>query len=94
VQQLTRLFQQLDVNRDGELSFEELKGGLEKEGLKVADIKALMDRMDADHNGKVNYTEFLAGFAGEGQFSEEGIRRAFDLLDRDGNGSVSKQELL
>lgn len=52
------------MNRDGELSFEELKQGLVKEGLKVADIKALMDRMDTDHNGKVNYTEFLAGFAG------------------------------
>ena len=62
--------------------------------MKPADVKALMDRMDADHNGKVNYSEFIAGFAGEGQFSEEGIRRAFEMLDRDGNGSVSKQELL
>jgi Ca2+-binding EF-hand superfamily protein len=56
VQQLTRLFQQMDINRDGELSFDELKRGLEKEGMKPADVKALMDRMDADHNGKVNYS--------------------------------------
>jgi calcium-dependent protein kinase len=69
VEKLTRMFQQIDVNRDGEISFDELRKGLEKEGMKYAEIKALMDNLDADHNGKVNYTEFLAGFSGEGLFT-------------------------
>jgi Ca2+-binding EF-hand superfamily protein len=84
----------MDVDRDGELSYEELKRGLEREGLRGPEIKALTESMDADHNGKVNYSEFLAGFGGESQFTEEGIRRAFEMLDADGNGVVSKEELL
>lgn len=47
-----------------------------------------MDNLDSDHNGKVNYTEFLAGFSGDGLFTEDNIRRAFEMLDLDGNGVV------
>jgi Ca2+-binding EF-hand superfamily protein len=29
-----------------------------------------MDSMDADHNGKINYTEFVASSSGEALFDE------------------------
>jgi Ca2+-binding EF-hand superfamily protein len=50
------MFNQIDINKDGEITFDEMKRSLEKEGMKYSDIKILMDSIDTDHNGKINYT--------------------------------------
>ena len=71
-----------------------MKSALTKEGLNYAEVRRLMDSIDTDHNGKINYTEFLAGASGDTLFDEKGIKQAFSLLDRDGNGVVERQELI
>ena len=53
-----------------------------------------MNTIDSNHNNRINYTEFLASVAGDHLFTEEGIRKAFRILDRDGNGQVERRELL
>jgi|JI8StandDraft_1071087.scaffolds.fasta_scaffold1595675_1 hypothetical protein len=35
---------------------EELKQALNKEGLGYAELRRVMDSIDTDHNGKINYT--------------------------------------
>lgn len=50
------MFKQIDLNKDGEISMEELKQALSKEGLGYAELKRIMDSIDTDHNGKINYT--------------------------------------
>lgn len=35
---------------------EELKQCLNKEGLGYAELRRIMDSIDTDHNGKINYT--------------------------------------
>lgn len=93
VQQLTNMFRQLDLNRDGQISMEELKQCLNKEGLGYAELRRIMDSIDTDHNGKINYTQFLASASGNNLFDEKNIRRAFNMLDIDGNGFVQREEL-
>eukprot|EP01028_Stygiella_incarcerata_P005960 TRINITY_DN2459_c0_g1_i1.p1 TRINITY_DN2459_c0_g1~~TRINITY_DN2459_c0_g1_i1.p1 ORF type:complete len:1822 (-),score=519.58 TRINITY_DN2459_c0_g1_i1:603-6068(-) len=54
------LFLAFDVNRDGVVSPEELRQGLEGAGVVMSDYEfgKLVERFDADGNGAVDYTEF------------------------------------
>jgi Ca2+-binding EF-hand superfamily protein len=49
---------------------------------------------DTNKNGKINYTEFLAAtIEAHGHISEDRIAEAFDRLDADGTGYISKADL-
>lgn len=68
---------------------------LSEYGLKSFQIEKIMDSMDSDHNGRINYTEFVAGSSGQTIFQQQqNILKAFKMLDFDGDGVVSKQELI
>ncbi len=56
------LFKQIDINHDGFITTKELKACLDKqkERTTVEEIEKLMNFIDTDHNGKINYTEFIA----------------------------------
>ncbi len=62
VQRLGELFRKIDINHDGFISIDELKTALSDETawVELKDLKALMDSIDVDKNGRINYTEFLA----------------------------------
>ena len=73
---LGSLFKKMDINGDGQLTFDELKTGLYiyiyiyiiyssialsgRKEFKEQDIKNLMSSMDTDGSGAINYTEFIA----------------------------------
>ena len=53
-----------------------------------------MKAADANGDGKIDYTEFVAAaMKKETMLTNKNIRSAFNLLDVDGNGSISKEEL-
>ena len=53
-----------------------------------------MDAIDTDKNGQINYTEFIASYTDEKQlFKKENILTLFQSIDKDGNGTVDKNEL-
>mmetsp|Transcript_71237 Transcript_71237/g.202068 ORF Transcript_71237/g.202068 Transcript_71237/m.202068 type:complete len:523 (+) Transcript_71237:87-1655(+) len=93
---LRGVFQALDRNQDGLLSGRELKEGLLKAGLESipADLMRILDDVDADGSGIVDYTEFLAATLDEQLYAQEDVCwSAFRLLDRDGDGKLSQDEL-
>lgn len=62
--------------------------------LELKDLRALMDSIDVDKNGRINYTEFLASsLAKEDLFKTSNILKLFKLLDKDGNGEIDREEL-
>lgn len=62
VENLNTLFKQIDLNHDGEISMEELRFALkdEKNQPTIKELAAVMESIDTDKNGRINYTEFLA----------------------------------
>ena len=52
----------LDKNKDGTLTLEEMKEGIEelKQSSIDIDIEEIYKSIDTEHSGKIDYTEFLA----------------------------------
>merc|ERR1719171_3343976 len=55
--------------------------------------RAVMDAADIRKDGVISFEEFCAAVGPIYEHSELALRRAFDLFDRDGNGSIDRQEL-
>lgn len=84
----------LDVNGDGSLSMDELEKGLSKQknGKKILD---LLRAADTDGSGDINYTEFIAATLDKNIFMNETyLKQAFDMFDKDGNGTIDNEEVL
>eukprot|EP00913_Durusdinium_trenchii_P029301 g27468.t1 len=73
IKKLREAFTSLDKNGDGLLTHSELKDGLGKAGLKEIppDLAAIMDGVDADGSGVIDYTEFLAATLDRQQYMKE-----------------------
>ena len=54
----------------------------------------MLKAADTDGSGEIDYTEFLAATIDERIYlREDYLRNAFNMFDKDHNGSISKQEL-
>ena len=61
----------------------------------MKELKQLMDSIDVDGNGKINYTEFLASSLEKDElFKMENLKKMFKLLDKDGNGLIEQSTIL
>ncbi|KAK6170330.1 hypothetical protein SNE40_018744 [Patella caerulea] len=90
-------FTLFDKNGDGKVTTKELGTVLISLGQNPTDaeLKNIIDEVDADGNGTIDFSEFLAMMIRrlndiEG---EEEIREAFRVFDQDGNGFISAAEL-
>ncbi|KAG2424379.1 hypothetical protein HXX76_014588 [Chlamydomonas incerta] len=98
---LQDLFNELDTDGSGAISFEELSSGLRRQGYVLADneIENLMRRVDSDHNGTVDLSEFIATLLDWDQVQSDQnwqtyLDHAFRKMDHDGDGYISLDELL
>lgn len=95
--ELRKIFQQLDVNNDGRLSFNEIVEGFRKIGTSLnpeQDAKKVFERVDFDANGFISYEEFLSATANFNIIlCENKIELAFKAFDKNGDGSISSSEL-
>ena len=110
---LKKMFQDLDKDKDGKLSTEEVKMGLEtlmhSEEKKKSDAvakkvlcskhppdeyKKLVESMDRNGDGEITWDEFVAASIDKiALLNKHNIRAAFNVLDENGDGKISREEL-
>lgn len=97
IQNLRNAFTIIDVNGDGQLTIEELKLGLTKIpgiNLNLDDLGKAMTMIDTNQNGLIDYTEFIAACLHSYNYLKEShLRSAFSYFDKDGSGTISREEL-
>merc|ERR1712176_1050598 len=96
IKALRDIFMQLDGNGDGKLTVNEMKEGIQKAGLKEIpqDLQQIMEDVDSDGSGVIDYTEFLAATLDKRVYMKEDVCwSAFRVFDRNGDGKISPEEL-
>lgn len=77
---------------DGEINRRALKGKLRlRSSLDAAD---LLEGVDSSCDGTLSFSEWLAAASRYDHFSSDGAQRAFDTLDSDRDGLISRKDLL
>lgn len=87
-------FKEMDRDKDGKLHKDELKEFFSRlDTVDSEKIGEVMDSVDADKNGFIDYTEFLAVCLNAAHLEEHYIKEAFDFFDKDGNGEITLEEM-
>ncbi|KAJ6411963.1 hypothetical protein OIU84_005098 [Salix udensis] len=93
---LKQMFNNMDTDRSGTITYEELKSGLSRLGSKLTEveIKQLMDGADVDKSGTIDYVEFITATMHRHRLEkEENLYKAFQYFDKDNNGFITRDEL-
>ncbi|KAI7748342.1 hypothetical protein M8C21_027484 [Ambrosia artemisiifolia] len=93
---LKQMFQMLDADNSGQITFEELKAGLKRVGanLRESEIYDLMQAADVDNSGTIDYGEFVAATLHLNKIEKEDhLFAAFSYFDKDGSGYITADEL-
>jgi len=90
-----RIFSLLDRTYSGSLSKEEFMKAFTASGFSSHEIERLFTQMDMNETGAVDYTEWVAAtLEASGELEEDQIQEAFDLLDEDRSGAITKKNLV
>nr|AAN11310.1 calmodulin domain protein kinase 1 [Ceratopteris richardii] len=96
VEGIRAMFNMMDVERTGSLTFGQLKAGLYKLGsqLPESEIQQLMEAADVNGNGTLDYGEFVAITVHlQRMDNDECLRKAFNFFDLNGDGFIDRSEL-
>ena len=93
---------QLDTSKDGILQLSELQAGMDlfKQWFrntlgKEPDWEKLIECIDMNKDGQIDWDEFMTAATNRYRLimDEENLRTAFNILDKDGDGSITMEEL-
>ncbi|CAB4275826.1 unnamed protein product [Prunus armeniaca] len=93
---LKAMFTNMDTDKSGTITYEELKTGLARIGsrLSEAEVRQLMDAADVDGNGSIDYIEFISATMHRQRLErDEHLYKAFQYFDKDSSGYITRDEL-
>ncbi|KAL3627491.1 Calcium-dependent protein kinase 15 [Castilleja foliolosa] len=93
---LKAMFTNMDTDKSGTITYEELKSGLARVGSKLSEteVKQLMDAADVDGNGTIDYVEFITATMHRHKLErDENLFSAFQFFDKDSSGYITRDEL-
>ncbi|KAK1308631.1 Calcium-dependent protein kinase isoform 2 [Acorus calamus] len=93
---LKQMFTNMDTDKSGTITYEELKTGLARLGSKLseAEVKQLMEAADVDGNGTIDYIEFITATMHRHKLErDEHLYKAFQYFDTDKSGHITRDEL-
>ena len=94
IQELRKAFDHYDTEKNGVITFSEFREALKEMNYPEETLKEIFSSIDVNKNGHIQYTEFLAAtLEAHGHIQESKIAQAFDRLDCDDTGYISKQNL-
>ena len=98
--QASKLFNKIDLNGDGKIEKKELLEGmmtywkLPKDKIEK-EIDIIFDNIDTDHNGYIEYEEFIRAAIDQDYFlTDNYLKFAFNYFDRDRSGELNLEEIL
>ena len=94
---LDKIFKAIDINGDGNLSKDEVILGYEQHfGIPISEeqVDEMFEKIDLDGKGTIDYTEFvMATIEEKNLVTNERLKMAFKMFDKDGNGTLSPEEI-
>ena len=95
---LRKVFKEFDTDKDGILSYEEIKQGIykyyTKEDLGDINLDSILKSIDQDQNNNIEYEEFLRSFVDLKQLlTKQNLKVAYDMFDTDKNGVLTIEEI-
>ncbi|XP_027343482.1 calcium-dependent protein kinase 2-like isoform X2 [Abrus precatorius] len=96
IQGLKAMFTNMDTDKSGTITYEELKAGLQRLGSKLteAEVKQLMEAADVDGNGSIDYIEFITATMHRHKLErDDQLFKAFQYFDKDNSGYITRDEL-
>ena len=99
VEKLKGIFELLDLNKDGQLTYAEIKQAFKQifpdNYITEDKMQVILDKMDDNKDGVISYEEFLRVTIDEKIILEKNnLKLAFDKFDLNKDGKLSKDELL
>ena len=99
VEKLKGIFELLDLNKDGQLTYAEIKQAFKQifpdNYITEDKMKLILEKMDDNKDGVISYEEFLRVTIDEKILLEKNnLKLAFDKFDLNKDGKLSKEELL
>ena len=99
VDKLKEIFELLDLNKDGQLTYTEIREAFKKifpdNYITEEKMKLIFEKIDDNKNGVISYEEFLRVTLDEKIILEKNnLKLAFDKFDLNKDGKLSKGELL
>jgi len=94
IPELLETFRGLDANGDGYLALHELRAGVSEAEMTHVNSETIMESVDSDGSGMIDYTEFLAATMDKDLYLQQDVcRGAFCVFDQDNSGSICLAEL-
>lgn len=91
---LRKVFEEFDTLNTGTITLEEFKDALSSSDYSEEEIMAIFKKVDVNQTNVINYTEFLAAtLETQGAIEEYRLAEAFDALDSDDSGYISRENL-